>query len=142
MPLIIEYRLFKFNHSELMDIRRSFQILELEPGVSEAEVRQAYKDIVSVWHPDRFSNNPRLRARAEEKVKEINQSYETVLSFIAFNNGEFSETATGSGEGEPSNFTAFDTRSKTELAAELGTGMVLGLYAFLSKRLRRFLSEP
>lgn len=125
-----------------MDIRRSFQILELEPGVSETEVRQAYKDIVSVWHPDRFSNNPRLRARAEEKVKEINQSYETVISFLASNNGEFTETATGSGEDEPSNSTAFQTRSKTELAAELGTGMVLGLYAFLSKRLRRFLSEP
>ncbi len=125
-----------------MDIRRSFQILELEPGVSEAEVRQAYKDIVSVWHPDRFSNNPRLRARAEEKVKEINRSYETVLSFLASGNGDFSEGAGGSDEDESPGFTAFEIRSKTELAAELGTEMVLGLYAFLSKRLRRFLSEP
>ncbi|MCJ7808625.1 MAG: DnaJ domain-containing protein, partial [Desulfobulbaceae bacterium] len=69
-----------------MDIKKSFQILELKVGASETEVRQAYRDIASVWHPDRFSGNPRLKRKAEEKLKEANAAYETLKSF--FNGGE------------------------------------------------------
>ena len=125
-----------------MDVRQAFQILELRPGVTAADARQAYTDIISVWHPDRFSNNPRLRERAEQKVKEINLAYETVRSFLSSGNGESSELASGSGKRASVDDDSFEMRSKTEVAAELGTEMVLGLYAFLSRRLRRFLSEP
>ncbi|MEJ2586324.1 MAG: J domain-containing protein [Deltaproteobacteria bacterium] len=125
-----------------MDVGRAFQILELRPGVTAVEARQAYKDIISVWHPDRFSNNPRLRQRAEQKVKEINLAYETVRLFLSSRNGESSEMGSGSGKGSFADADSIEIRSKTEAAAELGTEMVLGLYAFLSKRIRRFLSEP
>ena len=50
-----------------MDIKKCFEILELDRGASIAETKQAYKDIVSVWHPDRFSHNPRLKRKAEGK---------------------------------------------------------------------------
>ncbi len=53
-----------------------FQTLELDHDASDAEVRQAYKDLVMVWHPDRFCHNPRLRQKAEEKLKLFNQAYE------------------------------------------------------------------
>ena len=55
-----------------MDIERCYEILEITPEASLEEVRQAYRDSVSVWHPDRFGErNPRLARRAEEKVKQI-----------------------------------------------------------------------
>ena len=44
-----------------MTIRRSFEILELQRGATLDDARQAYKDIVNVWHPDRFTANPRLK---------------------------------------------------------------------------------
>lgn len=53
-----------------------YQILEIEPGASQTEIKQAYKDLTQVWHPDRFSHNPRLRQMAEEKLKQINIAYE------------------------------------------------------------------
>ena len=57
-----------------------WQILGLEMGASKAEVKQAYRDLVHVWHPDRFAQNPRLQNKAEGKLKEINAAYETVLA--------------------------------------------------------------
>ncbi len=66
-----------------MDIQRYFEILELDSKASPDEVKQAYRDLVNVWHPDRFPGNPRLKQKAEEKLKEINEAYERALSFLS-----------------------------------------------------------
>ncbi len=66
-----------------MKIERCFEILELDRRASLTEARQAYKDVINVWHPDRFSHNPRLREKAEKKLKEINTAYEEVESFLS-----------------------------------------------------------
>ncbi len=62
-------------------IDRCFGILGLKPGASQEEVAQAYRDLVNVWHPDRFVGNPRLQEKAEEKTKEINVAYEYIKSY-------------------------------------------------------------
>lgn len=58
-----------------------YQILDLKPGASKHEVKQAYKDLIVVWHPDRFAHNPRLQQKAQEKVKEINAAYAFLKSY-------------------------------------------------------------
>lgn len=65
-----------------MDIRKCFKILELSPDVTVRELNEAYKDLVSVWHPDRFPNNPRLRKKAEEKLKLLNDAYDNILNYL------------------------------------------------------------
>ena len=70
-----------------MEIKKCFEILELDPNASVDEAKQAYKDIVNVWHPDRFSHNSRLKEKAEEKLKEINVAYETVNSLLSSKKG-------------------------------------------------------
>ena len=108
-----------------MDIRRSFEILELHHAATEAEARQAYKDIVNVWHPDRFSNNPRLKQKAEKKLKEVNEAYETVKAFFQnydHDGGKIHDSVS--------------SQSKTEIAAEIGTGIVLGVCSYISGKLR------
>ena len=74
-----------------MDIQRYFEILELDSKASPDEVKQAYRDLVNVWHPDRFPGNPRLKQKAEEKLKEINEAYERALSFLS-SEGESEKT--------------------------------------------------
>jgi DnaJ-class molecular chaperone len=127
-----------------MDIKKSFQILDVREEASEKEVRQAYRDMVSVWHPDRFSGKPRLKIKAEEKLKETNAAYETLRAF-------FSSRAAGSGSTEmPKGKTAQSARredekrgevSRTELFAETGTEVVLSLWAHLSRKIGQVLSD-
>lgn len=61
-----------------MNFQRCCDVLDLTPPVAMADLKEAYKDLVQVWHPDRFAHNPRLRLRAEEKIKSINLAYETL----------------------------------------------------------------
>jgi tetratricopeptide (TPR) repeat protein len=64
----------------MQEIERCCQILGLEKGASLEEVKQAYRDLVHVWHPDRFEQNPRLQKKAEAMLKEINAAYEKIMS--------------------------------------------------------------
>jgi curved DNA-binding protein CbpA len=66
-----------------MDILKCYKILELDHEPSREEVREAYIDMVRVWHPDRFTNNPRLRKKAEEKLKEINIAYAEIRALVS-----------------------------------------------------------
>ncbi len=65
------------------EMEKYYKILGIKPGATEKEIEEAYKDLVNVWNPDRFSNNPRLREKANEKIKEINIAYEKLKSYIA-----------------------------------------------------------
>jgi curved DNA-binding protein CbpA len=62
-------------------LNRLIEMLGLKPGASQEEANQAYRDLVNVWHPDRFVGKPRLQKKAEEKVKEINAAHEYIKSF-------------------------------------------------------------
>jgi len=53
----------------------ALDVLALRPGASAVEIKGAYRDLVKVWHPDRFGSEPRLREKAEEKLKQINEAY-------------------------------------------------------------------
>ena len=64
-----------------MNIEKACEILGLGADASLDDVRLAYRDLVNVWHPDRFQQNPRLKEKAEQQLQEINQAYETVLAF-------------------------------------------------------------
>jgi hypothetical protein len=55
---------------------RYYEILGLQAGASIDEIRAAYRDLAKVWHPDRFAHDPKLQAKAQEKLKEINHAYE------------------------------------------------------------------
>lgn len=64
------------------DINRYFEILGLKPGASLDEVKEAYLDLVKVWHPDRFAHDPKLQQKAQEKLKEINEAYQKIQDFL------------------------------------------------------------
>ena len=59
---------------------RFYEVLGLRPGASRQELKAAYRDLTKVWHPDRFTHDPRLQQKAEEKLKEINEAYEELTS--------------------------------------------------------------
>ena len=58
------------------DIAECYRILDLDPGASLDDVKRSYRELVKVWHPDRFRGDPKLQVKAEEKLKRINLAYE------------------------------------------------------------------
>lgn len=65
--------------SKVGDLERSYRVLGLEPGASEQEVKEAYRDLTKVWHPDRFSDkDSRLKEKAEARTKELNEAYRNI----------------------------------------------------------------
>jgi hypothetical protein len=60
--------------------RRRLEMLGLEPGATAQEIKTAYRDMAKVWHPDRFAHDPRLQRKAQERLKEINEAYRSLLS--------------------------------------------------------------
>jgi hypothetical protein len=63
-------------------VRRSEALAELEVGeyATPAEIKAAYRDLVKVWHPDRFGEDSRLRQRAEQRLQRINEAYRRLES--------------------------------------------------------------
>ncbi|HIK53769.1 MAG TPA: DnaJ domain-containing protein [Synechococcales cyanobacterium M55_K2018_004] len=60
----------------MAEFRQYYVVLGLEPGASQEMIRQAYRQLVKVWHPDRFAHDPDLKYLAEEKIKAINEAYQ------------------------------------------------------------------
>jgi len=76
-------------------------VLGLSAGATVDEIKQAFRDLAQVWHPDRFAHDARLRAKAEDKFKQINAAYQTLMS--PSRNGGVQSTAasTSSGAQQP-----------------------------------------
>jgi DnaJ-class molecular chaperone len=127
-----------------MDIEKCFAIFELDRYASSDEVKQAYKDMVNVWHPDRFSDNPRLRKRAEEKLKEINVAYEMLKSHLSSKQSFEPEHGKSAQEDDYSRRDVEvepKTRDITEAIVEKNTGIVLSLWSYLSSAIQRMVAE-
>lgn len=62
------------------ELGKYYELFGVAPGVSARDLKQAYHDLAKVWHPDRFSHDPRLQQKAQEKLKEINEAYEQLTS--------------------------------------------------------------
>ena len=64
----------------ITDLSKAYELLGVKPGVSSGELKAAHRDLAKVWHPDRFVHDPRLQEKAQEKLKEINEAYELLIS--------------------------------------------------------------
>ena len=100
------------------DLSKHYQLLGLKPGASPEEMKQAYRDLVKVWHPDRFLHDDRMRALAQDKLKEINGAYE-MLKAQAFQDSIAPEP-TAARETETTAAASSPARHRTAPWAALG----------------------
>jgi preprotein translocase subunit Sec63 len=81
-----------------MDLLDCYRVLELDPPVTDEQLKRAYRDLTKVWHPDRFGDDAALRRKAEAKLKEINTAYEALCAARA---GEYQPYSRTTPEPEP-----------------------------------------
>jgi DnaJ-class molecular chaperone len=134
-----------------MDLKRYFEILELSPDASIDELNQAYRDLVNIWHPDRFAHNPRLKEKAEEKLKALNQAYETLKPVLSPESKQGKNTKkgsdrteqerTGAEQGPRKTDSQDGTKINAEAVIEAGTTKALKLWSYLSAGIRRLVTE-
>ena len=58
-------------------MRDPYSVLGVSQSASDDEVKKAYRELARKYHPDNYQNNP-LADLAEEKMKEINEAYDTI----------------------------------------------------------------
>ncbi|MBE6991199.1 MAG: tetratricopeptide repeat protein [Ruminococcaceae bacterium] len=59
-------------------MRDPYEVLGVSPSASEEEVKKAYRELARKYHPDKYVDNP-LADLAQEKMKEINEAYDTIM---------------------------------------------------------------
>ena len=79
-------------------MRDPYQVLGVPSTATDDEVKKAYRDLARKYHPDNYHDNP-LADLAQERMKEINEAYESIQSQrkAARNGGGYSGTAGAAG---------------------------------------------
>lgn len=63
--------------------KQALSILGLDGPATAEQIKEAYRDLAKVWHPDRFPNDPRLQTRAAEQLKQVNLAYSFLRNDVA-----------------------------------------------------------
>jgi DnaJ-class molecular chaperone len=56
-----------------------YQILKLELGATAKQIKQAYVNLMNIWHPEEFSKYPYSQQIAYERKKQIELAYEKLV---------------------------------------------------------------
>ena len=54
-----------------------YKVLGVSPTATDDEIKKAYRELARKYHPDNYVDSP-LSDLAEEKMKEINEAYDTI----------------------------------------------------------------
>lgn len=98
-------------------MNKHYKTLGIEYDAPLSEVRRAYRDMVLVWHPDRFANNERLQKQATEKLMEINEAYRMLRTISRHDLGEKAEEPLPVAD-EPIDWTPVASRATSPFSAE------------------------
>lgn len=60
-------------------MRDPYEVLGILRNATDDEVKSAYRKLAKKYHPDNYNNSP-LASVAEEKMKEINEAYEAIVT--------------------------------------------------------------
>lgn len=87
-------------------MKSPYDILGVSSNASEDEIKKAYRKLSRKYHPDANVNNPN-KEQAEEKFKEVQQAYDSIMSGNANNYSGDGYDASGYGQTGYGNYSGF-----------------------------------
>ena len=97
-------------------ISAAFAILGLPSDANSERVKEAFRDLAQVWHPDRFTHSVPLSAQAEQKMKELNHAYSVVCDYLEGKSRQSASNSDQDNDGE----SAEDTEKNADQANPTG----------------------
>lgn len=62
-----------------MDVEEAYRILDLEVGDTQSEVKESWKLLAQIWHPDKHTNSSeKIKLKATLKYAELDQAYKFI----------------------------------------------------------------
>jgi hypothetical protein len=62
--------------------QKDYTVLQLKPGASLDSIKNSYKTLVKIWHPDLFpSDQPKAQEKAHKMFLLINESYNRLIKY-------------------------------------------------------------
>lgn len=98
-----------------------YKVLGVDKNATDEEIKEAYRAMARKYHPDNYADNP-LSDLAEEKMQEINEAYDSIVSM---RKGGKSNNSNG-GQSASSDFPEvrnFIKQGKLEQAQEILDGV-------------------
>lgn len=90
-----------------------YSVLGVAPSASDEEIKKAYRDLARKYHPDNYQDNP-LADLAQEKMKAINEAYDTITKERSNGGGSSNQTNSSySGYNNYSNYRANTSSNPT-----------------------------
>ena len=102
-------------------MKNPYEVLGVSENATDEQIKTAYRELAKKYHPDNYTDSP-LADLAEEKMKEINEAYDTICEMRR--NGSHSAGSTGSyGTGSSYQQTAYPDVRRLILNGRLDDAM-------------------
>ncbi len=80
-----------------------YEVLGVSENASDEEIKKAYRKLAKQYHPDNYTDNP-LKDLANEKMKSINEAYDTIQKIRSNGNQSHGSSYGGNTYGSSGNF--------------------------------------
>lgn len=94
----------------------ALKTLGLSENASEDDIKQAHRKLIIENHPDKFGQDPEMRAKTEEKTKLINEARDVLLN----HSWEPEYSTAGTPFGAPYNYNPFATNQSSQHSSSQG----------------------
>ncbi len=104
-------------------MKNPYEVLGVPENASDEEIKKAYRKLAKQYHPDNYTDNP-LKDLADEKMKEINDAYDTIQKMRAGGQGSNRQSGFYGGSGTSNGYSGAQDTGFTRIRRLISAGRI------------------